>query len=231
MINRTLFTPATYQEHLLPTVNLRNNLFLQNLANIIYCNSKNGYMIDQVVKAVTDNLNEYINVKFSLTDSDNKVIVSNLINQNGAVSANTTNKIICSLINIEQERIRSSGTFKTSGNSMKNAPVNLDLYLMFSSNYVDENYMEGLKFLSVIVNFFQGKSIFTPQNTPDLPSRNPKITFSLFNVDLGNLSHLWGALGAKYMPSVIYQVRMISFFDDRMLNEIGTIKTIDVDIK
>ena len=42
MINRTLFAPPAYPERMLPTLNLRNNLFLQNLANIIYCNISNA---------------------------------------------------------------------------------------------------------------------------------------------------------------------------------------------
>ena len=174
-------------------------------------------MIDQVVKSIITTLNDDIKIRFNVVEPI--VVLSNLVEQDGSVSPDNNNKIICSLVNIEQERFSSKGAFVTSGDSLKNPPINLDLYLMFSSCFSAENYTEGLRFLSVVIGFFQGRSIFTPQNTPELPVSAKKITFNIFNMDMGNLSHLWGALGAKYMPSIIYQVRMINIFEDRLLDE------------
>lgn len=178
-------------------------------------------MIDQVTKALVSELNTFIKLKYELIEP--KIVISNLVNQDGSIPPENNNRVICSLINIEQERVLSGGAFSTSGNSRKNPPINLDLFVMFSSNYSGENYPEGLKFLSLVVSFFQGKMVFTPQNTPMLPNNIQKITLDLFNVDLGNLSHLWGAIGAKYLPSVIYKVRMITFFEDRIIDETSSV--------
>ncbi len=174
-------------------------------------------MVDSIVRAIATELNDFIKLKYEVNEP--KVEVSNLVNQDGSVPPENSNKIICSLINIEQERVLSGGAFTTSGTSRKNPPINLDLFLMFSSSYTGENYLEGLKFLSLVVGFFQGKMVFTPQNTPLLPKTVHKITFDMFNVDLSNLSHLWGAIGAKYVPSIIYKVRMVSFFEGRILDQ------------
>ena len=186
-------------------------------------------MIDKVVKAIIENINDYIKLKFKVEEP--KVIFSNLVNQDGSVPPANNNKIICSLINIEQEQIRSAGAFMTSGKSFKNPPINIDLYLMFSSSYVEENYEEGLRFLSLAINFFQGKSVFTPQNTPKLPETVQKITFKMYSLDMSNLSHLWGAIGAKYMPSVIYQLRTIAFFENIMLDEVSNVDAPNLDLK
>jgi len=174
-------------------------------------------MIKNVINAVSDQLNEYIRIRFP--GPEPKVIVSNIVGQDGSAATGIENKVICSLINIEQERHLSGGKHLTMGKQVKNPPVNLDLYLMFSSNFVDSNYAEGLRFLSLVTGFFQGKAVFTPKDTPGLASANKKITFTMFNVDLGNLSNLWGAIGAKYMPSVIYKVRMIVIDQHRIIDE------------
>lgn len=176
-------------------------------------------MINLVVKAITEELNEFIKIRYLIPEP--KVIISNLINEDGSVPVGSDNKIICSLINIEQDRILSEGEFMTSEGSKKSLPVNIDLYLMFSANYTAENYIEGLRFLSVVMNFFHDKMVFTQGNTVGLPADVQKVTFNKFNIDLGNMSHLWAALGAKYKPSVIYKVQMVTIFQDRLLAEMS----------
>jgi len=186
-------------------------------------------MIHQTVKAIIDNVNDFIKLKFRVEEP--KVIFSNLVNQDGSVPSTNNNKIICSLINIEQEQLRSAGAFMTSGKGAKNPPIDLKLNLMFSSSYTEDNYAEGLRFLALVIGFFQGKTVFTPANTPRLPSYLKKITITMYSLEMSNLSNLWGAIGAKYMPSTIYQLKAISFFENMMLDEVSEIGTIDSSIE
>lgn len=186
-------------------------------------------MIDKIIKAINANLNQYLRLKLAVNQREEKVVTNNLVNQDGSTPADNANKIVCSLVNFEQEKVLSGGSFTTSGNSAKNAPINLYLYLMYTSAYQDEqkNYLEGIRMLSYVIGFFQGKQVFTPQNTPDLPSGVQKITFNIFSTDMGNLSNMWGTIGAKYMPSMLYQVRLITIFEDLMLNEVSDVKGFD----
>lgn len=172
-------------------------------------------MIDQILKAIIEDLNNSIKRKFDVSES--KIILSNLVNQDGSVPKQNSNNIICSLINIEQEQIRSNGGFRGATGIAQKIPIQLNLSLMFSSNYYEENYLEGLKLLSIVIEFFESKALFTTANTPKLPPSTEKIQFSIYNLDIGSLNHLWGALGAKSMPSVIYQVKMISVLENRLL--------------
>ena len=53
----------------------------------------------------------------------------------------------------------------------------------------------------------------------------------MYSLEMSNLSNLWGAIGAKYMPSTIYQLKAISFFENMMLDEVSEIGTIDSSIE
>ncbi len=68
----------------------------------------------------------------------------------------------------------------------------------------------SVKFLSATLSFFQSNCVFTHSNTPDLNRNIEKLTFEIVNQDLQNQSHLWGTLGGKYLPSILYKVRMVT---------------------
>lgn len=57
--------------------------------------------------------------------------------------------------------------------------------------------------LSFIISFFQNKNVFNHQNSPELDEKIEKIIVDLYTLNLEQQNHLWGALGAKYMPSVV----------------------------
>jgi len=48
-------------------------------------------------------------------------------------------------------------------------------------------------------------------NTPQLSPKIEKLTFEIVNLDMQSLNQLWGTIGGKYMPSILYKVRMLSF--------------------
>ncbi len=81
-------------------------------------------MIDLVVKVVASELNEFFRLKFGI--KEDRVIISNLVNQDGSSSVKDENRIILSLVLIQEE--------KTIGNIPQGVskPVYLNLYLLFS---------------------------------------------------------------------------------------------------
>jgi hypothetical protein len=52
--------------------------------------------------------------------------------------------------------------------------------------------------------------VFDHQNTPELDSRIDKLMLDIENLGISDLSNLWGILGGKYMPSVLYRMRMVA---------------------
>ncbi len=65
--------------------------------------------------------------------------------------------------------------------------------------------------LSAAILFFQKNPVFDHQLRPDLDTRIERLTLEIENLDRQDLSNLWGSLNAKYVPSVFYKVRMVSF--------------------
>lgn len=165
-------------------------------------------MIDLVVKIVASELNEFFRLKFGI--KEDRVIISNLVNQDGSPSVKDENRIILSLILIQEEKIVS---YVNQGVSK---PVYLNLYLLFSASFNEKLNTDALKFLTAVISFFQNKHTFNPQNTSNLSEGIDRLTFEITNQSIQEQSNLWSTLGAKYMPSILYKVRVIKI-DENML--------------
>jgi hypothetical protein len=160
-------------------------------------------MIYSVLNTIGEKLNFYLKNRFSL--GEDKVILSNLVNQDGSLAITESDKVVVTLVNIQEETISSRLTSMD-----RQRPVNLNLYVMCSAYFIDKNYPEALKFLSAVISFFQANCVFNHSNTPDLDDNIDKLTFEIVNQELQNQSYLWGTLGGKYLPSVLYKVRMVT---------------------
>jgi hypothetical protein len=175
-------------------------------------------MIDLVVKVVASELNEFFRLKFGI--KEDRVIISNLVNQDGSSSVKDENRIILSLVLIQEE--------KTIGNIPLGVskPVYLNLYLLFSAYFNEKLNTDSLKYLTAVISFFQNKSSFNQQNTSNLYDGIDKLTFEIVNQSFQEQSNLWSTLGAKYMPSILYKIRIIKI-DENMLGpeviEIGNL--------
>ena len=170
-------------------------------------------MIYSVLNTISEKLDFYLKNRFSL--GENKVILSNIVNQDGSLAITESDKVVLTLVNIQEETVSS----RLNSNMHMSRPINLNLYVMCSAYFIDSNYPEALKFLSAVLSFFQSNCVFTHNNTPDLDPNIEKLTFEIVNQDLQNQSHMWGTLGGKYLPSVLYKVRMVSIQEGNIESE------------
>src|SRR3954463_15830650 len=106
-------------------------------------------MIYSVLNVIGDKLNSYLKNRFSL--GEDKVLLSNIVNQDGSLAISESDKVIITLVNIHEETISS----RLSNQDHLPRPININLYVLFSSYFIDKNYPESLKFLSAVVSFFQ----------------------------------------------------------------------------
>ncbi len=53
-------------------------------------------------------------------------------------------------------------------------------------------------------------NVFTPFTHPSLDPGIEKLVFELYNLSFEQLNQVWGMLGGKYYPSVLYKMRVIS---------------------
>lgn len=166
-------------------------------------------MISNALQFTCDLMAQFLKNRMGL--DENKVLLNNLIEGNGSLPQENQNKIIVSLINIEKETARPFYSNNHKLNDEKFANINLseryNLDVLISANF--ENYNETLKFLDEVLLFFQiNRSI--DSSTSILPDGIPKLEFEIEKITYHQMQSLWTAMGAKYQPSVIYKIRMIS---------------------
>lgn len=180
-------------------------------------------MIAKALTFITDFLNHQIKMSYGI--DENRVVVSSLINPDGTIAENIENKIVISVINLEHETtVKSLNNYVTgdSNNYGKvSPPVYLNLYLLVSANYDSGNYVEALKMISRVISIFQENTYFNQQKNPEMQSPLEKLTFEIFNLPINELSHIWSGIGAKYVPSIIYKVRMITIQEGIVSKEVS----------
>lgn len=180
-------------------------------------------MIIHALQLIRQELNNFLN-SFGSNASD-EVHLGNIsqldIPEQGEASS-LKNKIVITLVNIKEEKTLKNTPFSrrndvTLKTEYFNPPVFLNLYLLISAS--QNSYTNALIFLSRIVSFFQSKNVFTHDNTlPVTPaSAVPatermaefKMILDLYAPSFEELNHIWGTLGGRQLPSVMYLVRLV----------------------
>jgi hypothetical protein len=164
-------------------------------------------MIDSAIFSIVDELNDSLNIKFRL--NENRVVASNLMNLDGSLSLKDENRIVVSLVNLEEEKTATPNGFGVPTTGV-NHPIYLNMYVLFYSLFNEKLYEESLKFISSIIGFFQAKKVFTPGNTPGLDQNIEKVLVEINNISFHEQSNILSALGAKYAPCVLYKMRMVA---------------------
>ncbi|MDX2361894.1 MAG: DUF4255 domain-containing protein [Crocinitomicaceae bacterium] len=141
-------------------------------------------------------------------------------------------KTLVNLINYQEE-----GTLRNVPNytevngisQLENPVVNLNLFVLFCSTKTTA-YSESIKDISKIIEFFQGQRVFTPANTIYLSDSmdfvnlgNFKIYADLYTPSFEELNYIWGSLGGKQLPSVLYKFRIVQLERKAVIDQAGLI--------
>jgi hypothetical protein len=147
-------------------------------------------------------------------EAGNVAVLTNLIDANGAAVPEAAEKVAVFVVNISQENTPTRLPRVLPGNgqnlTQKQPPLHLSLQVMCAANFSGSSYDEALKRISGTIEFFHGCPLFTPQNTPGLPDGILQLTMEIDNLNAVDLSHVWAMLGGRYLPSVVYRMRMLS---------------------
>lgn len=168
-------------------------------------------MIDATFNFIADALNGFLGARYP--SSEPHVVLSSLSNQDGTVPPQIENKLIVTLVNVEREAAAAVSAMQLrpqNGEYVRVSPaLNLNLYVLVSA-YFGSNYGESLKFLSSAMGFFQSKPVYSREDAPDFPPGLEKLSLEMVNLSLQDLNNLWGNLGGKYLPSVVFKARMLT---------------------
>lgn len=185
-------------------------------------------MINDVLVMLKDKLNAYCRLKTG--SAEDKVVFPDGSNLDPAKFPN--NSIVPMLVNFEEEKtIRSANRFqgvvrngiKTEGNPS----IPLNLIVLFVVKFTD--YEQTMKFLSLIIKFFQSNRVHDQYNTPALNPEIGTLTMELLALPINQQNELWSSLRAAYQPSVLYKISMLTFHDSDSMevaaNDVSGIET------
>ena len=131
-----------------------------------------------------------------------------------------TDQLLISLVSVEEETaLKNSSPYQRNaagGFDLVQPPVFLNLFVLIGANFNDNiTYGTALKRLAWTVQCFQRKSEFTAANTPTATISDAatavrlRLSLDLYSLSFEKLNQLWGTLGGKQVPFVLYKVRVV----------------------
>lgn len=195
-------------------------------------------MIHSALDFLAQEVNAYLELKNGVVGE--KIVLTNVATQEGNWAI-PNNRLGLSLINIEEERIfkdQRTAVVNNEGITENfNPEIKLNLYIIFTANYTSGDrdalgveYKEGLKQLSYVISFFQEKYVFTNMNSPllaQIDQNIQKLIVELYSYSFEQLYNFWTVIGAKYLPSVLYRVRLLSFQSRKMTSQLPSVESIE----
>ncbi|WP_298507638.1 DUF4255 domain-containing protein [uncultured Kordia sp.] len=174
-------------------------------------------MIEKALQFTGKALNQFVKKKFGL--DEDVVKINPIIDQNGVVPAENQNKIIISLIHVEQDTTQQfynrnlkleDGNYQRASKTQR-----YNLFTLITPNFND--YIEAIKFLDASIQFFQINEMIDATKNAAIPPELGKLEYEFQKGEnYMQMQNLWTALGAKYQPSVIYKVRLVTILSDEV---------------
>ena len=172
-------------------------------------------MIYEAIQIISEQLNNYL----TSAGLSNLVTLQNvaMLETSEDNAAKLSGKVILTLVNLEEEStLRNLPHYKVidkETTEYRNPPVNMNIYLLVAANC--NTYTNSLRAISKTIEFFQGKKVFTSENTTYEEKEDFdvlgsfKLIVELYTASFEQLNHVWGTLGGRQLPSVIYKIQLV----------------------
>ena len=147
-------------------------------------------------------------------------------------------KVVITLLRMDEETtLKNIPNYKIKDGKTeyRNPPVHLNLFVLISANC--DSYDKSLRSISKTIQFFQGKKVFNAANT--VYNRNNvsfdvfeqfRFILELYTPSFEELNNVWGILGGRQLPSVIYRIQLIQIEQDKILESSELISQIGGDL-
>lgn len=173
-------------------------------------------MISEALVFLKNRLNTHLNAGLNPDESYEDQVVF-LDGQNMEPLTFKLGAVSVLLINIEEENtLRPPDLYKrtaTNGSQHNVHPeIRLNLYVLFVAHF--KQYEESLRYLSLIIRYFQKHRLIDHHTAPELSANIDKLIMELITLPFSEQNEVWNALRVTYHPSVLYKVKMIVFQDE-----------------
>lgn len=199
-------------------------------------------MIYTSLSFLKNQVNSFIAIKDPLNTAGSLVTpvsLTNIVDQENHLFQPSGDHIFMTLINTEEETVGKSQLpyLKTPDDKLHvvNPDIKLNLYIQFAgfstiATGTNPPYERALQLLDQVVFFFQFRNVFTKNQYPQLLSGGiEKLIIEPVSLTFEQLNHLWATLGAKYMPSVTYKCRMLTYRETVVTPDQPLIKELKTD--
>lgn len=186
-------------------------------------------MLDLALQFLKGELNAYLVAR---TNSGAvEVKVSKVVDESGKY-AFEEGSICAAVINVEEERVFKSQLpqyeYVDGQHVVREPELKLNLDVLFAANF--KLYDQALKFLSYVVTYFQSHGSFNSEAYPALDRRIGKLKVELQSLNYEQLSHIWGYVGGKQLPSAVYKVRLVVIQDETQASVQPPLTVIQADL-
>lgn len=166
-------------------------------------------MIEPTIKHVIGELNRYL--EGELNPEVTPVSLAAMHKLDGAYDPAVAGKVITTLVRVEQDTTAGRAPVAYvpgpgDRQMMRSAAINLNAYLLFAACF--DVYSTALTNLSAVITFFSQHRLFEGAAIGEPNLR--RVELQMENLTMHELSNMWGMFGMQHMPSVVYQMRMIS---------------------
>lgn len=187
-------------------------------------------MIFDAMKLIQAALQQYI-LEVEQSANQDIVILDNiaLAEDLGGNREDLNERVVMSLVNLQEEGTLKNESYHRLENGRtvyRNPPTQLNLFILFSvfhrgSSVNPEKYGDSLKRLSRVIEFFQWKKelSFTTTPGPNNISHDVQIFPDLYSLTFEQVNYLWGSLGGKQVPFVLYRFRIVALEAEKRLAE------------
>lgn len=202
-----------------------------------------GFNVGNILQNIVDELDQYIKSVVSEPEpTTREVILGNIATSElgGGNNSLLNNKVVMGLVNLAEE-----GSLKNKTNNFRvgseyyeqHAPVYINLYLLFTANFSADAYDKAINRLFRVIEFFQGRKVFnlkkairSSESNTLLDNANADVflEMDLHTLSFEQLNDLWGSLGGKQLPFVLYRARLLPIQMERTTGRAGAITEIDL---
>jgi len=166
-------------------------------------------MIHQALHYLADQLDGFLRARFD--SHEQHAVVWGLGGTDAGAQAHIDNRLVLSLVNLERETLagRSGTVARGDGYAARSPALHLNLYVLLSASY-PQDYPQALRLLGMALAYFQARPLFDAHSGADFPRELERLQLELVNLSIQELNNLWAIMGAKYLPSAMYKLRLLT---------------------